>query len=110
VDGTDVIETTVHYMQENLSRKMTLQEMADYTGYPVSHFSAVFKQRTGLSPVTYFNQLRIRKACDLLVSSDMTVTQISHRLGIDDQYYFSRLFSESMGISPKEYRRQHRPS
>ena len=107
VDGTNVIETTVHFMQENLSRRMSLQEMASYAGYSVSHFSAVFRQHTGLSPITYFNQLRIRKACDLLTSSDMTVTQISHRLGIDDPYYFSRLFSDVMGVSPREYRRQH---
>lgn len=48
--------------------------------------------------------LKIKKACDLLDTTDMKVNQISLYLGFDDQYYFSRLFTKIMGTSPKHYR------
>ena len=78
--------------------------MADYVGFSSSHLSAVFRQRTGHSPLNYFNILKIRRACEMLDSTDMKLNQISFKLGIDDPYYFSRLFSKLMGVSPKAYR------
>ena len=64
----------------------------------------MFKKRTGYSPLTYFNLLKIRKACELINTTDMKLTQISFKLGFDDQFYFSRLFSKIMGMSPRAYR------
>ena len=63
-----------------------------------------FKKHTGMSPLAYFNRLKIERACQLLKDTDLKVNQICLKLGIDDQYYFSRLFSKTMGISPTAYR------
>lgn len=48
--------------------------------------------------------MKMRKACNLLDNTNMKLSQISLKLGIDDPYYFSRLFSHIMGLSPKTYR------
>ena len=103
---SDVIESTVHYLEENIERHLSLEEIADYSGFSSSYLSAMFKKRTGYSPLTYFNLLKIRKACALLDTTDMKMNQISFKLGFEDQFYFSRLFSKIMGMSPKAYRSQ----
>lgn len=100
----DVIDSTLHYMEENIERRLTLNDIADYSGFSPSHLSAMFKQRTAQSPLAYFNLLKIRKACELLDSTPMKLNQISFKLGFDDPFYFSRLFSRIMGVSPKRYR------
>ena len=53
--------------------------------------------------MSYFNQLRIQKACELLDFTDMKINQVCFKIGIDDPYYFSRLFKQVMGCSPREY-------
>jgi AraC-like DNA-binding protein len=74
----------------------------------VSHFSVVFRARTGYSPIEYFNHLKVQKACQYLVFTGMSVKETAFTLGIEDQYYFSRMFSRLMGISPAVYRKRNR--
>lgn len=100
----DIINVITHYFDENIERHLTLKEIAEFSGLSPSRLSAVFKERTGHSPLNYFNFIKMRKACNLLDNTQMKLNQISLKLGIDDPYYFSRLFSQTMGISPKAYR------
>lgn len=101
---TDITTAAIYYMKENLEKKLTLSDIATHSGYSVSHFSVLFYQRTGYTPLNYFNQLKIRQACNLLDFSDMKINQICYKIGIDDPYYFSRLFNKVMGMSPKAYK------
>lgn len=105
VDDENLVEVAIHYMKENMEKHLTLQTIADYIGYSPSHFSALFKKKTGHAPLAYFNLLRIQQACFLLDNTDMKVNQISYKIGIEDSYYFSRLFSKIMGMSPRDYRK-----
>ena len=97
-------EEAIHFMQENIEKKITLEDIAKYLGYSASHFSMIFKKQTGMSPLNYINKLKIKEACYLLKNTDMKINQICHKVGIEDCYYFSRLFSKTMGMSPKEFR------
>ena len=56
--------------------------------------------------MTHLRQLRMSHACHLLDFSTLHINQICHKVGISDPYYFSRVFTATMGISPSEYRRQ----
>lgn len=105
VDEESLLTSIVHFMNEHIERKLSLADMAAFAGYSTSHFSALFSELTGQSPMTYFNQLRIQRACELLDFTDMKVNQICFKIGIEDPYYFSRLFKQVMGYSPREYRR-----
>lgn len=99
-----VISAALHYMQENLEKRLTLPEIAEFVGYSVSHFSHIFLSRMGQSPLSYLNKLKIDEAAHLLTTTDMKVNQICFKVGFDDPYYFSRLFSKAKGMSPRQYR------
>ena len=104
----DLVTAAIHYMKENTEKKLSLTEIADHIGYSPSHFSILFNKRTGYSPIYYFNQLKIQQACQLLDFTDMKINQVCYKVGIDDSYYFSRLFSKMMGMSPKLYKKQQK--
>lgn len=101
---SNLLEAAIKFMTENLEKKLTLSDVAVYTGYSSSQISLIFRKHTGASPMEYLNRLRIRHACYLLDFSDMKINQICYKTGISDPYYFSRLFRKVMGMSPKEYR------
>lgn len=100
----DTVEIIIHYLNENIGRKIRLDELAEYIGCSASHMSELFRQRTGHSILNYFNLLKVKLACQLLDTTDMKLNQISFKVGIDDPLYFSRLFSKAMGMSPRAYR------
>lgn len=104
IDTTDVVNMAVRFMDENLEKQLTLATIANYIGYSTSQFSLIFRNRTGHSPLNYFNMLKIQRACQLLETTDLKVNQICSKVGIDDSYYFSRLFTKIVGIPPKKYR------
>ena len=95
-------------MKENIEKKLTLGEIASYTGYSVSHYSTLFREKTGHSPLAYFNLLKIEKATMLLDTTDMKINQICYKVGMEDTYYFSRIFTRLMGISPNQYRKTNK--
>jgi AraC-like DNA-binding protein/uncharacterized RmlC-like cupin family protein len=100
----DSVNTSINFMQDNLHKPLSLQEIAKKINLSPSHFSYIFRHKTGFSPIEYFNHLKMQKACQYLLFTDMRVKEISDHVGLADPYYFSRLFSKLMGISPMEYR------
>lgn len=101
---TDVVDKSISFLQDNIGNRIGLKEIADNSNLSVSHFSKLFRNRTGYSPIEYLNHLKIQKACYQLQFTEKRVSIISFELGFDDQYYFSRLFKEHMGVSPVHYR------
>ncbi|GGN04699.1 transcriptional regulator [Dyadobacter beijingensis] len=98
-------EKAILHMQENLSNSLSLDNIARSVNLSVSFFSRRFKKDTGYAPIEYFNYLRIQKACQLLHFGTMRVNEVASAIGIDDPFYFSRLFKQQMGISPAHYKR-----
>ena len=107
-DTASLSQAVIHYMRENIEKRVTLKQMADYMGYSPSHLSMVFHKETGHSPLSYLNLMRIETACQWLTDTSQKVNQICHKVGIDDPYYFSRLFRSIKGCSPVEYRAQEK--
>ena len=104
----DTISTAIEVMKNKLNEVLSLNELACVSNLSTSHFSTVFKKETGYSPIDYFNHLKIQKACQYLLFTDMSIKEISFSLGIEDQYYFSRMFSKLMNVPPKEYRKRNK--
>lgn len=98
-----VIQKAIDVMESRYSEALNTQDIADIIGVQRSYFSTLFKAQTGLSPYRYFMQLRIRKACILLETSDMSVADIAEAVGLNAQN-FSRTFKREIGVTPREYR------
>lgn len=95
----------IHYIHLNYQEDLALSDLASRFTMSVSRISEVIKQTTGQTFVHFLHDLRLRHACSLLVSTDMSVTEIALEVGYGSYKTFSRIFRESKGIVPKEYRR-----
>ncbi|MBR3430361.1 MAG: helix-turn-helix domain-containing protein [Clostridia bacterium] len=109
----DGIEDTAHgrmrevaaYLCEHSREQITLSEVAAHFAVSPSHLSRVFHRETGFGLREYLVHYRIRQACDLLLNSDLSVTQIADQCGFSDSNYFGDAFKKATGLSPREYRK-----
>jgi AraC-like DNA-binding protein/uncharacterized RmlC-like cupin family protein len=106
--ASDVSSIAIDFMQQQLSKTLTLAQIAMAVNLSVSHFAALFHKKTGFAPIEYFNHLKIQKACQYLQFTEHRIKEIASNIGIEDGYYFSRLFKKLMGVSPVEYRKKFR--
>jgi len=104
----DHISKSIEFMKENLNRSYSIRELASHLNYSVSHYSDLFKNKTGFSPIHYFIQLKIQKSCQYLYFTDMNIKEICTKIGFEDPYYFSRMFKKIMGSSPTKYRNNYK--
>jgi AraC-like DNA-binding protein len=95
----------IHYIHHNYQEELTLSYLADLFAMSVSRISEVIKHATGQTFVHFLHDMRLRHACSLLVSTDMSVMEIAYEVGYGSYKTFSRTFHESKGITPKDYRK-----
>ncbi|GJL95330.1 MAG: transcriptional regulator [Hyphococcus sp.] len=93
-------------MHERLDEPWTMEKLATAVGMSRSKFAESFRQSIGIAPMTYLTDWRIQKAISLLTASQKSVQQVAAETGYQSPAAFTRAFSQKMGVSPKEYRRQ----
>ena len=104
-----IISEGVRYFTENYTAPdCTIAEAARLSGISERYFRKVFAEIYGSSPAHYLRGMRIRRACELLASGRITITDIAMECGFDDQKYFSRTFREFMNTTPTAYARLFR--
>lgn len=101
-----IIKKARQYMLDHLDQKITLDDICQYLAISTSYCTAVFNKCTGKTPINYLQSMRVQKAIAMLDSTDMKVNEICSTVGINDPYYFSRLFTKMMGVSPTDYRKK----
>ena len=92
------------YMREHLNQSLSLDTLAALANMSKYHFSGKYKKLSGYSPIKHFLNMKMEHACHLLDSSNLSVKAIAADLVYEDQLYFSRLFSKTIGQSPRAYR------
>jgi len=93
-------------IEEGYNEQIPVSLLAEASALSQSQLRRLFNKEIGMSPVEYKNRLRIKKAADMLLYSGQTIAEISQTLGFKNPYVFSRVFKQSMGISPSEYRKK----
>jgi len=104
VPGDPVILRLRRYVEEHYRTSVTQEELAKVAACSVPNIYRIFSKNFGLSPRNYVNKVRLEKAAILLETSALSVTEVAQGVGFEDAVYFSRLFKEKYGISPKNYR------
>ena len=94
------------YLDENYEKKITLDSLSERYFINKYYLVRTFKEQFGISIMDYLLTVRITEAKNLLRFSNMTADEIGLKVGIGDQYYFSRVFKKVEGISIREYRKQ----
>jgi len=98
------IAKAILFMEQNLDKKLTLNNIADEAGYSPSYLTTIFRKKTGYSPLSFFSHLKITKSCEYLDFSKFKIKEISFMMGYSDPYYFSKDFQKKIGLSPRNYR------
>lgn len=105
VDLPTDLERVATYIERNLHRTIGVQELADVASCSPSTLNRRFREYLGMSPLRWVSARRMKRAVELLRTTTQPVAQVSRRCGIDDPYYFSRLFRAHTGESPTAWRR-----
>jgi AraC-like DNA-binding protein len=104
----DPINHVIDHVARNLCEELRETELAELSGFSPASFSRAFKKHTGLTFVRYVNQLRIGRACELLISTDDSVAEICFQVGFNNLSNFNRHFLAMKRLSPSVFRREHR--
>ena len=99
-----LIGKAFEYVQKNLSCEISRDQIARHVGVSSSHFSRILKERTGRSFTELLRQCRVDHACDLLRATDKSIKEIADECGFCDQSYFTRVFQDLRGLTPKRFR------
>jgi AraC-like DNA-binding protein/mannose-6-phosphate isomerase-like protein (cupin superfamily) len=105
IEGKEPIHKAKEFIRTHFHEPLDLEAISSHVYLSPSHFSRLFKVETRLSPVEYLNHVRIEEAKRLLIYSDLTLTEIANRVGINSIHYFSHKFKKMEGVPPLEYRR-----
>jgi YesN/AraC family two-component response regulator len=103
-ESNSVIRRSINFMNKNLDKKLSLQEISGEAGYSPTYFTTLFRKETNYSPLSYFSHLKIVKACEFLDYTRLKIKEISFSLGYTDPYYFTKDFKKKIGLSPRQYR------
>ena len=94
------------YIDFSYAHPLSQQKIADQFYVSVSYLSHAFKKVYGVGMTQYINQVRLEKAKELLIHSSLSVNEIARQTGFRDEKYFSRLFHQTVGCPPSQYRSQ----
>jgi AraC-like DNA-binding protein len=101
------IRQSMTIFRENTISSISPESVADQLDVGYSWFRKMFKNYTGLSPTKYFQQMKMQRAKELLLTTEMPVKIIAQELGFESNFYFSRQFKESTGLSPSGFKKAY---
>ncbi|MBE1442446.1 AraC-like DNA-binding protein [Paenibacillus sp. OAS669] len=96
------IDESIGYMYKHYSEKIKLDTLADIAGLTRTSYSRSFKKAKGITPVQYLNQIRIESSKELL-KQDCSIQEVAESVGFGNEFYFSRMFKRTIGLSPTVY-------
>ncbi|KIL41219.1 AraC family transcriptional regulator [Gordoniibacillus kamchatkensis] len=96
-------EKIIQYMHEHIQDKITLAQLSDLVQLSPTYLSRAFKEITGYSIIEFFNKMKMDKAKEMILEGNRKIKEVAGALGYTDEFYFSRLFKKTEGISPSEY-------
>ncbi|GIU52592.1 AraC family transcriptional regulator [Shewanella sairae] len=103
--GIDKLDRVIEFIYNNFDRAIYANELAEIAHMSTNHFHRFFKKRTERTLTTFINQLRIGKACKLLINSNHPISVISDKCGFNNTSNFNRQFLSIKGNTPSAFRK-----
>lgn len=97
----------IQYMKENCTRNLPIKAYADFIGFSEVYFVRFFIKANKLTPHAYLIKLRLEKACNMLMYTNLPINQIATKVRYKTARYFSKAFFDYFNISPSEYRNKN---
>lgn len=104
----DLFKKVITYMKNNLHKNIRISDLAEICNCSNSNIYKLFKQNLDSAPKDFFIHLKMERARKYLIQTNLKVKVIGTKLGYEDQYYFSRIFSKHIGQSPAKYRKEEK--
>ncbi len=102
---TVMLAPAISFIEENYAQTFTIQFLAELCHCSESHFYALFKKATGVSPITYKHQVMIQHALNMLRDDSLNIEQISEQLGFSSSNYFRKVFHTVTRQSPRDFKK-----
>ena len=99
-----VVQTSMEWIKNHYFLPFTVTELADAVGYQPDYLSSLFKKSTGVSLVSYTNEIRVRNAKALLTNYDVAIKEAAYSCGFTDEKYFMKVFKKAVGMTPTQYK------
>jgi signal transduction histidine kinase/ligand-binding sensor domain-containing protein/DNA-binding response OmpR family regulator len=103
-----LMKNLMEVMEQNIDNaELTVDELVSKIGIGRSVFFKKLKSLTGLAPIEFVREVRVKRAAQLIESGEYTISQVTYMVGCNDPRYFSRIFKQRFGMTPSEYRDRH---
>ncbi|HOJ10999.1 MAG TPA: response regulator [Clostridiales bacterium] len=93
------------YVNTNYCNEVSLNELSEVFHLNTTYICDLFKAVTGMTLIEYVTDIRMKKACELLKTTRLSLAEVAEETGYSDYYYFNKLFKRKMGMPPGKYRR-----
>lgn len=99
-----LISKAINYINSNYNYEITMEQVANHVSVSSYYFSKIFKEIIGENYIDYVTNIRMNKAKEILLKTDISIKEICFQVGYNDPNYFSRAFKKSVGVSPSEFK------
>ncbi|OAS14910.1 response regulator [Paenibacillus oryzisoli] len=103
-----LIADIMNYVEGLIENKVTLKEVAAKFDFTPNYLGHLFKAETGMGFSDYMNNVRMKRACELLDDPRMKVYEIADKIGYKNVIYFNRSFKQATGMTPRDYRKKNK--
>lgn len=107
-DGRDITHYIKEYVANNYAQPITLTEICKNINFSLSNISIIFTKNAGMTFREYLQNVRMKKASEMLEKTDKTIAEIANLVGYSDPAFFYRLFRKTMNMTPQEYRKERK--
>ena len=100
--NNDMMRNSIDYIRQNFKKEINIGDISTHLGISERYLRKIFTQYLNMSPLDYLTQIRINSAIEMLRITDMSIKEVCFQCGFQSPQYFSRIFKQQTGVSPKD--------
>ncbi len=102
INRNDTLKRAIEYIQHNYDKEISIEHLAQVAGVSDGYLRRLFAKHLNISPVDYYNQIKVNKSIELLRTTGLSIKEVCFRCGFKSPQYFSKVFKNQLGFTPSE--------